>query len=665
MKIRFFLPVLVILLLLVVPTVLQAQITADFKFWDVGLGAPDFGWDPNQSVADVGGLTSHFSTTDLTIASVYENTFCPGGPCGVTYWQPDTNQFRCYGYSSGAMTGVDINQSAPVVTDGGGQVFQPGDTWLFKSSFRSLGSDPTPGCSGACSLTVHFKGTDKFRSWEAGTGVLGGKVNQVTGEVWYADQGPGVVGLFKPLDNKVLRWATGGTPQFIVTDDLGRAYVTNGTQDAVVRIDPITNEVRTWVAPGLGLRGSASFFNADGITIDADGNIWFSETDTSQIARLNPVSNEICEYTNSEVGEPRKIAVSGSTVGLDKQVFFTNGFNDGIGPAPAPPAPASPGAVSILTEPEADLLGAANRVCTPVTPTIATIAPTLTDLPFFDRLQTAAVKEITPTTATVTGTDGGIAGSGATVTDPGGLSIPPILRFEIPSPHYNPIGMTEVAAASTVFGSLIGSDDQFQMTSSAIIAPPTDTDTDDDGIPDDEDNCPLTPNPLQVDLDGDGVGDDCDNCPTTANADQLDLDGDGFGDDCDLCKFDPDNDADGDSICGDTDICAATAIPESVPTDRLGTNRFAQTDASPAFETTAPKGGGKGPRKSFSIADTRGCSCEQIITVLDLGNGHTKFGCSISAMEDFVALVDAGTFDDKLGGEELTLTELMFCAASH
>lgn len=35
-------------------------------------------------------------------------------------------------------------------------------------------------------------------------------------------------------------------------------------------------------------------------------------------------------------------------------------------------------------------------------------------------------------------------------------------------------------------------------------------DSDGDGIPDDVDNCPLTPNPNQADADGDGIGDECD-----------------------------------------------------------------------------------------------------------------------------------------------------------
>ena len=43
--------------------------------------------------------------------------------------------------------------------------------------------------------------------------------------------------------------------------------------------------------------------------------------------------------------------------------------------------------------------------------------------------------------------------------------------------------------------------------------PPTGPDTDQDGIPDAEDNCPEDVNPLQDDIDSDGLGDACDDDP--------------------------------------------------------------------------------------------------------------------------------------------------------
>ncbi|GAB4284870.1 MAG: hypothetical protein Kow0092_39160 [Deferrisomatales bacterium] len=64
-----------------------------------------------------------------------------------------------------------------------------------------------------------------------------------------------------------------------------------------------------------------------------------------------------------------------------------------------------------------------------------------------------------------------------------------------------------------------------------------DGDRDDDGVPDEQDNCPDTRNRDQADRDRDGVGDACDNCPDVPNKDQRDRDHDGVGDAC-TCRCD-------------------------------------------------------------------------------------------------------------------------------
>ena len=99
-------------------------------------------------------------------------------------------------------------------------------------------------------------------------------------------------------------------------------------------------------------------------------------------------------------------------------------------------------------------------------------------------------------------------------------------------------------------------------------------------------------------------------------------------------------DADGDGVFDVADQCPDTVIPETPPTNGLGVNRFVLQDNDSSFDTTAPYGGGVGPKKSFSLEDTAGCSCEQIITIQGLGKGHNKHGCSISAMEDWISMVN-------------------------
>ncbi|CAH1799045.1 unnamed protein product [Owenia fusiformis] len=79
-----------------------------------------------------------------------------------------------------------------------------------------------------------------------------------------------------------------------------------------------------------------------------------------------------------------------------------------------------------------------------------------------------------------------------------------------------------------------------------------DDDDDNDGLPDDLDNCQFVKNRDQRDGDGDGVGDACDNCPNVPNSNQLDSNGDGVGDACN-------DDNDGDGVKNKVDNCPKVA----------------------------------------------------------------------------------------------------------
>lgn len=94
-------------------------------------------------------------------------------------------------------------------------------------------------------------------------------------------------------------------------------------------------------------------------------------------------------------------------------------------------------------------------------------------------------------------------------------------------------------------------------------------------------------------------------------------------------------------VTAQEDICPGTVIPEGVPTVGLGVNRWALMNSGPVFDTMLPPGGGRSAELSFTMEDTGGCSCEQIIDVLELGDGHTKFGCSTSVLEAWIALLNA------------------------
>ena len=106
----------------------------------------------------------------------------------------------------------------------------------------------------------------------------------------------------------------------------------------------------------------------------------------------------------------------------------------------------------------------------------------------------------------------------------------------------------------------------------------------------------------------------------------------------------PLNDCDG--VPGYADLCVDTVLPESVPTSgRLRANNSALTGITGVFETAPPN-----PRGLlFTTEDTGGCSCEQIVDALHLGQGHLRNGCSPGAMKRWQRM--AGKLSEELCGD--------------
>ncbi len=128
-----------------------------------------------------------------------------------------------------------------------------------------------------------------------------------------------------------------------------------------------------------------------------------------------------------------------------------------------------------------------------------------------------------------------------------------------------------------------GKYDIFVVPSSATGGPCTDSDS--DGICDDDDLCPGGDD--TVDTDGDSIPDFCDACPNDSENDSdgdgvcgdtdicqggddtVDTDGDSIPDFCDACPNDSENDNDGDGVCGDIDICEGGDDTQNADGDSL------------------------------------------------------------------------------------------------
>jgi hypothetical protein len=133
-----------------------------------------------------------------------------------------------------------------------------------------------------------------------------------------------------------------------------------------------------------------------------------------------------------------------------------------------------------------------------------------------------------------------------------------------------------------------------------VPAPP---DADDDGHPDNNDNCFLDHNPGQEDGDGDGQGDACDddndrdghpdtddNCPEVPNPSQADSDGDGQGDACDpFTNLDTDKDGESDQA----DNCMAHSNPGQADGDQDGIGDACDATVGDGGDTTFNSSGAR------------------------------------------------------------------------
>jgi virginiamycin B lyase len=109
------------------------------------------------------------------------------------------------------------------------------------------------------------------------------------GPVWFSAQGSGHLGILHPKSGKVelVALGRGSSPHGVIAAPDGAPWLTDGGQNAIVRVDPRTREVKAWKLPE-----SAGYANLNTAIFDAKGVHWF--TGQSGIyGRLDPRSGDM------------------------------------------------------------------------------------------------------------------------------------------------------------------------------------------------------------------------------------------------------------------------------------------------------------------------------------------------------------------------------------
>jgi virginiamycin B lyase len=109
------------------------------------------------------------------------------------------------------------------------------------------------------------------------------------GPVWFSAQGSGNLGILDPKTGKVefVALGKGSAPHGVIAGPDGAPWLTDGGQNAIVRVDPKTRAVKVWKLPQ-----ETGYANLNTAIFDHKGVHWFTGQ-SGFYGRLDPRSGEI------------------------------------------------------------------------------------------------------------------------------------------------------------------------------------------------------------------------------------------------------------------------------------------------------------------------------------------------------------------------------------
>ena len=109
------------------------------------------------------------------------------------------------------------------------------------------------------------------------------------GPVYYTAQTTGKLGILDPGTGKFeeIPLGPGSAPHGVIVGPDGAPWITDGGQNAIVRVDPKTRAVRVWP-----LGKDVEYANLNTLTFDAKGRVWFTGQ-SGYYGRLVPATNDM------------------------------------------------------------------------------------------------------------------------------------------------------------------------------------------------------------------------------------------------------------------------------------------------------------------------------------------------------------------------------------
>ena len=135
------------------------------------------------------------------------------------------------------------------------------------------------------------------------------------GPVWFSGQSSGNAGRLDPKTGKVelIPLGPGSAPHGVILDRDGSAWFTDGGQNAIVRVDAKTREVKKWPLPK-----ETGYANLNTATFDNAGIHWFTGQ-SGYYGRLDPRTGDLRVYD-----APRGYGPYGIHAAPDGAVYFAS-----------------------------------------------------------------------------------------------------------------------------------------------------------------------------------------------------------------------------------------------------------------------------------------------------------------------------------------------------
>jgi virginiamycin B lyase len=133
--------------------------------------------------------------------------------------------------------------------------------------------------------------------------------------VYYTAQPIGKLGILDPKTGKFEEIALGprSAPHGVVVGPDGAPWITDGGQNAIVRVDPKTRAVKVWPLPA-----DTGYTNLNTLTFDKKGRVWFTGQG-GYYGRLDPATSDMKVWT-----APRGNGPYGITTTPSGEVYYAS-----------------------------------------------------------------------------------------------------------------------------------------------------------------------------------------------------------------------------------------------------------------------------------------------------------------------------------------------------